>query len=265
MSSPFPGMDPFLEEPAIWPSVHNRLITYVADLLNSKLPSGYVATIEERVFLVEPPTSRYPDVYVAKNPRKRTRMEAGTAAVALMDADPALEIEFPPTEIRESFVEIHLARKPGSLVAVLEVLSPTNKNPGNGRELYLEKQEELLGSKTHLIEIDLLRAGQYTVAVPPDGVDEADWDYLVCLHKGGWPSRFRVWPVPLAKRLPRIAIPLAGDDADVVVDLQSLLDQCYDAGRFADRLDYRADCPPPLSKKNAKWVEELLRKKKLRK
>jgi hypothetical protein len=146
-----------------------------------------------------------------------------------------------------------------------ELLSPTNKNPGNGRDLYLEKQEELLGSKTHFIEIDLLRAGQHTVAVPPDGVQETEWDYLVCLHKGGWRNKFHVWAGPLAKRLPRFAVPLAGDDADVVVDLQALLNQCYDAGRFADRLDYRAECPPPLSRKNAKWLDEWLRKKKPRK
>jgi Protein of unknown function (DUF4058) len=258
-------MDPFMEEPALWPSVHNRLIPYIADALNRKMPKGYVATIEERVFLVEPPTSRYPDVHVAKNPRRRTRGEGGTAVGAVLEADPALEIEFPPTEYRESFVEIHLARKPGSLVGVLEVLSPTNKNPGNGRDLYLEKQEELLASQTHFIEIDLLRAGQHTVAVPADGIEDTEWDYLVCLHKGGWLNKYRVWPVPLPKRLPRFAVPLAGSDADVVVDLQALLSQCYDAGRFEDRLDYREECPPPLSKKNAKWVDELLRKKKLRK
>ena len=265
MPNPFPGMDPFLEEPALWPSVHNRLVPYLADVLNRKMPSGYIATIEERVFLVEPPSARYPDVFVATNPRKRSRVVPGTAAVAVLEADPALEIEFPPTEYRESFVEIHLGRKPGSLVAVLEVLSPSNKNPGNGRDLYLEKQSELLGSKTHLIEIDLLRAGQHTVAIPGDGVEEPEWDYLVCLHKGGWRNKFHVWPVPLAKRLPRFAVPLAGQDADVVVDLQELLNQCYDAGRFEDRLDYRAECPPPLSRKNAKWADDHLRKKKLRK
>jgi hypothetical protein len=183
----------------------------------------------------------------------------------VIEADPALEIEFPPAEFRESFIEIHLARKPGSLVAVLEVLSPTNKNAGEGRDLYLEKQQQLLTSKSHLIEIDLLRAGQHTVAVPRDRIEDTDWDYIVCLHKGGWQNKFRVWPVPLPRRLPSFAVPLAGDDRDVVLDLQALLDQCYQYGRFADRLDYRAACPPPLKRKTARWVDELLRKKKLRK
>lgn len=265
MPNPFPGMDPFMEEPAIWPTVHQGLISLLWTDLNRQLPSGYVASVEERVFLIESPSIRYPDVHIAKNPRKQTQNGSATAAVAMLEADPAVEIEFPASEFREPFVEIHLGRKPGTLVAVLEVLSPTNKNPGEGRDLYLEKQEELLCSTTHLIEIDLLRAGRHTVAMPQDRLDENGWDYLVCLHKGGWRNKYRVWPVPLLKRLPRIAVPLAGKDADVVVDIQALLNQCYDVGRFADRLDYRAECPPPVSKRSAKWIDDLLHKKKLRK
>ncbi|MBI2804425.1 MAG: DUF4058 family protein [Planctomycetes bacterium] len=262
MPSPFPGMDPFLEEPAIWPTVHQGLISLAWMELNRHLPHGYVATIEERVFLIEPPRTRYPDVHVVKHPRQTARIGSGAAAVAVLDADPALDIEFPPAEFREPFIEIHLARKPGTLIAVLEVLSPTNKKPGEGRDLYLEKQEELRTSKTHLIEIDLLRAGQHTVMVPRDRLDENGWDYLICLHKGGWRNKFRVWPRALPERLPRFEIPLAGTDVDVIMDLQALVDQCYDAGRFDERIDYRGQCPPPLTKKNAKWIDELLRKKK---
>jgi hypothetical protein len=265
MPNPFPGMNPYLEEPAIWPTVHSGLISLLWIDLNRHLPPGYVANVEERVFLVEPPTSRYPDVNVERHARPRPPNGNGRAAVAVLDADPAVEIEFPPAEFREPFIEIHLTRKPGTLVAVLEILSPTNKNPGAGRDLYLEKQQELLGSKTHLIEIDLLRAGGHTVAIPRDRLDENGWDYLVCLHKGGWRNKFHVWPVSLAKRLPRFSVPLAGADPDVVLDLQALVDQCYDAGRFGDRLDYRSECPATLSRKNAKWANELLRKKKLRK
>jgi hypothetical protein len=264
MPNPFPGMNPFLEEPALWPSVHHGLISLLWMELNRKLPHGYVATVEERVFLVEPPTSRYPDVHVMKHPRRRGRAESPVAAL-MLDADPAVEIEFPPAEFREPFIEIHLARKPGTLIAVLEVLSPTNKNRGEGREQYLEKQEELIGSVTHLIEIDLLRAGQHTVAIPRARLEETGWEYLICLHKGGWRNKFHVWPTPMPRRLPRIGIPLAGQDADVVVDLQALLNQCYEAGRFDERLDYRGDYLPPLSRKNAKWADELLRKRKLRK
>jgi hypothetical protein len=118
---------------------------------------------------------------------------------------------------------------------------------------------------THLIEIDLLRAGKHTSAVPRDWLPDDGWDYLVSLHRADWKHKFECWPTALPERLPRFSVPLANGDADVVIDLQALLTQCYNAGKFAQKVDYRGECPPPLSKKNAKWIDELLRKKKLRK
>ncbi len=266
MPGPFPGMDPFLEDPDLWPSVHNRLITYLADTLNGLLPRRYVASIEERVVLAEPPQNRYPDVHIVRQPRRKKQSPAPDATAVVLAADPPLEIEFTPEEIRETFVRIELAREPGTVVAIVEILSPTNKSAGDGRRQYLEKQQELLNSTTHLVEIDLLRAGQHTVAVPRGRLAEERFEYLVCLHQGGWQNKFHVWPIPLPDRLPRISIPLAGKDPDVVVDLQPLLEQCYDLGRYEQRLDYRKNCPPPpLPKENAKWMRQLLREKKLRK
>ena len=86
---------------------------------------------------------------------------------------------------RIPFVEIR-DRQSRALVTVIELLSPSNKASGSqGRRLYQQKQGELLGSKTHLLEIDLLRAGAHTVAAPLDYlVDRGSWDYLVCLHRG---------------------------------------------------------------------------------
>lgn len=267
MASPFPGMDPFMEEPAIWPGVHSRLIIYLADTLNVLVPDHYVANVEERVVLTDPPSAdRYPDVYVVKQRRKKSRLGSDATAVAVLEADPPLKVEHEPAEVRESFIEIHRAKKPNSLVAVLEILSPTNKRAGDGRDKYLEKQEETMNRRTHLIEIDLLRAGRHTAAIPREWLPANGWDYLVCLHRAGWKeNKFECWPTALPERLPRFSVPLANGDPDVVIDLQELLTKCYVAGKFAQKVDYRGPCPPPLSKKNAKWVDELLRKKKLRK
>jgi hypothetical protein len=95
---------------------------------------------------------------------------------------------------------------------------------------------------------------------PDDG-----WDYLVCLHRAGAKNKYQLWPTALQERLPRIEVPLAGDDKGVVIELQPILDCCYESGRYEIRLDYDKECPPPLSPENAKWVDEVLRKKKLRK
>ncbi len=263
MANPFPGMNPFLEKPARWPSVHHRFITYLADAIDQQLPANYSADIDERVYVAHPPKDMYPDVFVVKHQRKKKERN-GLATTALLEADPTMEVEFTPTEVHEPFIEIRLGDEPGTLIGVIEILSPANKTPGAGRDLYLEKQQLLLLSSVHLIEIDLLRAGQHTVAIRRDGLPSDGWDYLVCLHRGGWRDRFNYWAVRLQARLPRINVPLAGNDGDIVVDLQALLNQCHSAGRIR-RLDYSQECPPPLSKKNAKWVDDLLRKKKMRK
>ncbi len=257
MPNPFPGMNPILEEPDLWPTVHGGLISLLWMDLNRNLPRGYVASIEERVYLIEPPSTRYPDVQVTRRKRKKPR-ENGVA-VAVLEADPAIDIHFPATDFRETFIEIHLARKPGTLVCVIEILSPTNKNAGRGRDLYVEKQEEMLASTAHFVEIDLLRAGRHTVAVPAERLQSGGFEYLVCQHRGGWHNRFHDWPTSLRNRLPRFTVPLAGDDQDLTVDLQNIVNECYIAGRFDDRLDYET-CPPPMSKSNVKWVHDVVRK-----
>ena len=183
---------------------------------------------------------------------------------AILEADPPLEIEYWAEEVREPFIEIRMGPEPGKLVTVIELLSPANKAPGKGRRLYLRKQARVLRSTTHLVEIDLLRAGAHTVAVQRNGLPENGWDYVTCLHRGGSHTKFDCWPISLQERLPRVGVPLLGDDADVIVDLQAVVNDCCESAT-GRRVDYAQECPPPVSKKNAKWVDDLLRKKKLRK
>lgn len=120
-------------------------------------------------------------------------------------------------------------------------------------------------SQTHLIEIDLLRAGEHTVAPPLELLlQRGPWDYLVSLHRSGEENRYEVWGIPLRQRLPRIRVPLAGDDPDVVLDLQAVFDRCYDQGAYARRLDYRREPPTPLKEDDAAWANALLRERGLR-
>ena len=55
------------------------------------------------------------------------------------------------------------------------------------------------------------------------------WTYLVTVTRR-WPSRHEVYAVPLPQRLPRVRIPLAEDDKDVVLDLQAAFTRCWDVG-----------------------------------
>ncbi|MGA7496247.1 MAG: DUF4058 family protein [Isosphaeraceae bacterium] len=49
MRSPFPGMDPYLEDQGRWPDFHAGTITYCCDALNDCLPDDYVAQMGEEV------------------------------------------------------------------------------------------------------------------------------------------------------------------------------------------------------------------------
>src|SRR5947209_5330096 len=85
-------------------------------------------------------------------------------------------------ERSESFLETHTVQGDSTLVTAVELLSPSNKTPGaHGCEQYLKKQAELLNSRVNLVEIDLLRGGQHTTAVPrKDALQEAGpFDYHV--------------------------------------------------------------------------------------
>src|SRR5690606_5129853 len=121
-------------------------------------------------------------------------------------------------------VEILPAREPDRVVAVIELLNPSNKAAGSaGRASYLARQAEVLGSAAHLIEIDLLRGGEHTVAVSRHQLSRRGlYDYLVCLGRGPNRYRFEVWARTIRDRLPRIAVPLLGEDLDLVLDLQPL-------------------------------------------
>ena len=73
------------------------------------------------------------------------------------------------------------------------------------------------------------------------------------------PSKAEVYPIALSQKLPTIKIPLRPQDAEVPLELQPLIDQCYRKGRYEGTLDYRRDPEPPLSGPESEWVVELLR------
>src|SRR5207245_1547087 len=138
MNHPFPGMDPYLEHPALWQDVHVRLIVAIANQLQPKLDPRYIASIEERVFSAGP-QRRVPDVWLQKVPDAE-----GAALLAQADSDTAVVVEIQDLEIHETRVEILDSYHEMRLIALLEVVSPTNKAAGPGRVSYKAKQQETL-------------------------------------------------------------------------------------------------------------------------
>lgn len=261
MPGPFPGMDPYLEDPLLWPGVHQRLITYISEHLNQSLPQNYVAEIGERVFIEMQERSVYPDVSISE----RVDEPGGGGGVAVL-SDPYTRILVEPVQVREVFVEVRSLEQDLRIVTTIEVLRPANKRAGSeGRDLYIRKQQALLASDTHLMEIDLLRSGEHTVAAPEGKLEKHQRrDYLVLLHRYTKRWEFWAWPNRIRERLPRVNIPLLPGDPDVVLDLQKCFDQSYDNGPYRRRVDYMKEPSTPLPPDDEAWANVLLREKGLR-
>jgi hypothetical protein len=130
-----------------------------------------------------------------------------------------------------------------------------------GHTLYLQKQREVLASKVNLVEIDLLRGGQHTTAVRfEDALAKAGpFDYHGCVRAFEEPNDFVIYPISLGERLPVLAVPLLPGDGSVSIDLQTLLDRCYDTGLYQRRVRYAERTPsPPLRPEQTAWVEQVL-------
>lgn len=190
---------------------------------------------------------------------------AGGVALATRVGTQPLVFEVTDDERSEIYVEIRTRLPEGDerLVASIEVLSLTNKTPGEkGRELYLEKQREILASPVHLVEIDLLRGGEHTTPMALERLRRkaGAFDYHVSVRRFDQPGRFFIYPWKLESSLPEIAIPLLPGDGAVPLDLQAVFTRCYDTGPYRRRVPYDpARLTPPLAAERAAWVKELVR------
>src|SRR5712692_9172974 len=125
MPSPFPGMDPYIERPEIWPDFHDRLITFIQEALQPQLRPRYVALGRDRLFVVESERPIYPDLALVRTASPQAPA-ASTAAVVL-DADAPAVFELWREEIRQPLIEIVEPAAGNRVVTAIEVLSPENK------------------------------------------------------------------------------------------------------------------------------------------
>jgi hypothetical protein len=261
-------MDPYLEHPDYFPSLHDSLIFCLMEALQPRLPDPYIAKPGQRVWVEYGQRYIEPDV----NAVQGGRQASGRSSVASAVLEPprarrvvVVPMLVPDDERREPFLEVYAGRgRDKRLVTSIEVPSPSNKTTGDqGRDLYLRKQREVLGSQVHLVEIDLLRGGLHTtVASREAAIAEAgDYDYHVCVHRFDEQGKFYVYPIQLAEALPEIDVPLLPGDGDVPLDLQAVFTRCYDSGPFHREIRYDHDAiEPPLTEQQQRWVLEVLRR-----
>ncbi|MFN0053138.1 MAG: DUF4058 family protein [Planctomycetales bacterium] len=250
MPSPFPGMNPYLEQDDAWHDFHERFMPAAAAALSPQVDPRYIVKIDEHVYVHELGSENRQLVGRADVAVTRGAEAPGFAATSVLDA-PA-HVLLPEVDIeRHSFVEIR-DRRSRQLVTIIELLSPANKQRGPDREQYLRKREELLAGPVHVIEIDLLRGGQ---RMPMQPLPASDYCVLVSRREER-PSA-GIWPVLLPARLPEIPVPLSSPDTDARLDLQELLHGIYDAARYGSYIYDGAPDPPLLPAQQA-WAENLL-------
>ena len=254
MPSPFPGMNPYLEQPAVWQDFHQAFVTHIREALSGQVRPQFYVKIEESVFIHEPSGEERrkllgrPDVAVFENP--------GRGGVAVADAPAnsvaALVARIPDVEFeKHSFIEIR-DRHSRDLVTMIELLSPSNKCYGPDREQYLAKRTLLLCSPVSVVEIDLLRDGP---RLPLTGVPGCDYSLMV--SRPAMRPDVQAWAVALRDPLPTIPVPLRGSVPDASLNLQALLHEVYDAAGYEDYL-YQTSPEPPLSVDDAEWTRPFV-------
>ncbi|MBI4615044.1 MAG: DUF4058 family protein [Planctomycetes bacterium] len=251
MPSPFPGMDPYLEDSVFWHGVHTKLIVAIAELLTPLVRPRFWVDTEKRVYVERENGSRRmiePDVAIAG--RRDARSSGGTAVLA----PGFVEVEVTAEPLQHDYY-LQIRKLPGKeVVTVIEVLSPWNKRPGEGMSEYVRKRNEVLASPTSLVEIDLLREGErpaYEGSIPPH-------NYLTLVHRAWeYPKAWaKGWELP--EPIPHVPVPLLCEDSPVFLDLAKALTLVYDRGGYDMVLDYSKPPAPPLSRDLEGWARDLL-------
>jgi hypothetical protein len=251
MPSPFPGMNPYLEQASVWTDFHDRLVPRIADALAAQVDPNYIVTLQEHLYVHEAGDERRlvgrADVGVVPGAGSaRPRTSTATAEATTIVELPVKDVE------RISSVEIR-DRSDRQLVTVIEVLRPANKYSGSNRKVYEHKRDALLAGLAHLVEIDLLRGGPRMPAV---GMPRCD--YCILISRAEDRPEEEVWSIRLRDPLPAIPVPLRSPDPDARLDLQQLLHQVYDAARYQSHI-YQGKPAPRLSREDATWAAKLLK------
>jgi hypothetical protein len=254
MSSPFPGMNPYLESPELWSAVHSRLIVAIADALADILSQDYRIEIEKRTYWSDPTEDiliGIPDVTVLNHPHgNKTTSSTAVAERALTQPT---RITLPlPEEVTERYLEIREA-KTGQVITAIEILSPKNKRAGEGREAYLRKRIRILQTQTHLVEIDLLRGSPSFLSR-----DILKTDYRVLISRSQDRPNADLYAFSIRDRIPDFPVPLRLGELEPTLDLQTLIDQIYQRGRYNLAIDYTQSPQPPLNSQDQIWARSLI-------
>jgi len=253
MPSPFPGMNPYLELPALWHEFHNRLIVALSDALTPYLQPRYYMAVETRTYMDDNNPELLVGIPDAIELTASKTLVAYPTTIATQTRPKQIRLPM-PVEVKERYLEV---REVGThqVITIIEVLSPKNKRKGEGRTAYEKKRQRVLGCASHLVEIDLLREN---MPMPMIGVEETS-DYRIVVSRSTNRPMADLYEFQLREPIPSFSLPLKPDDPELAVDLQAVVLGVYDRGSYHVRIDYYQPVPPPkLSEADQQWVDALL-------
>ena len=255
MPSPFPGMDPFIEGQR-WQDFHSTYIAVLKELLVPAVRPRYSVDVEQDVYLVSendlPAGTIEPDLTFVESSAGASNESRSSTATATALA-PAVYTMSIPQGRRQKHLTLR-DREDRKVVTVIDLLSPTNKSPGDGYMEYQGKRENVLNTRTNLVELDLLRGGK---RLPTrERLPTADYYAFICRSPRYPKVEVHAWT--LQQPLPVIPVPLAAGEAEVSLDLQDALTKTYDRSGYDYALDYRRSADPPLEGELADWAAKRL-------
>jgi Protein of unknown function (DUF4058) len=267
MPSPFPGMNPYLENPSIWTEVHKWLILLIAETLNPQLRPKYRAAIEERVYTSSSGDDALlvgiPDNIVTRSRSENPSRSPANIAIASPVVQP-VTVSLPmPEAVKEWYLEVRTTTT-GEVVTAIEVLSPKNKRRGEGRNAYLLKRDRTLITLTNWVEIDLLCQGQpmpFDLTADSPSIQS---DYRILVSRSNCRPQADLFLFNLQDPIPDFILPLRSGDAEPIVNLQTLIHLLYDRGSYDLAIDYSAEPIRHLSEPDRMMLDTLLRRLKLR-
>ncbi|HWE01337.1 MAG TPA: DUF4058 family protein [Tepidisphaeraceae bacterium] len=254
MPSPFPGMNPYLEQEAVWQDFHQSFILMARAQLVPQVNAGYVVKAEEHIFIHEldadqrRPWGR-PALALSGSDRDRGDQTVGSGSTAIAPA--YVQIPSPNIDLEHHSVLTVRDRQNLELITVIELLSPSNK-AGADRAQYIDKRQRYLMTGINRVELDLLRGG---MRLPFHGLAQCD-SYALVARREEQPNG-GIWPISIRQRLPVVPIPLRPPDGDAQLDLQDVLNRVYDDAGYENYI-YRTLPQPPSSGENADWSAQFV-------
>ena len=210
MPSPFPGMNPYLEQEEVWHDFHQTFVTAMRQSLVQQVGSRYIVKLELHIYIRELASDERRFLGRADVGINASRdLATGETSSGLMEAPAHCFVPTGVDVLEESFIEVRKSDT-RQLVTTIELLSPANKYSGPDRDAYLAKRRRyLLAGNANFVEIDLLRGGP---RLPLEGLPSCDYYALVARAERR--PEVGVWPIQIRDPLPTISVPLLPGDAD---------------------------------------------------